>query len=34
MGAKNHRAFRFYTKLGFTVLGNNEDAVWFGKKLA
>ncbi len=34
MAASNARAFRFYTKLGYIVLGKDEDAMWLGKKLA
>lgn len=33
MGAQNHRAFIFYTKLGFTLLGKNDDEWTMGLKL-
>ncbi|CAF3225325.1 unnamed protein product [Rotaria sp. Silwood2] len=33
MAANNARAFRFYTKLGFTVLVQDQETIWLGKKL-
>ncbi|CAM2729170.1 unnamed protein product [Rotaria socialis] len=33
MSANNARAFRFYTKVGFTVLEQDPETIWFGKKL-
>ncbi|CAF1233759.1 unnamed protein product [Rotaria sp. Silwood1] len=34
MAANNDRAFHFYTKLGFTVLAQDQETIWLGKKFS
>ncbi|CAF1467227.1 unnamed protein product [Adineta ricciae] len=33
MAPNNTRAFKFYTKLGFSILASDEDTLWLGKNL-